>query len=448
MKMNPVVSIVKNPVTPDRKRIDEMVHEALSLIGGLETVIKKGDSVVIKANFFAPYPPPVSVDRRVASSFIRACYEAGAGKVILAEGVSVGTKLGRNSSTHAVMKELGIYEEAEAAGAEVLCLEDDERVEIVIPDGISIGRVSYPKTLLDCDILIDMPCMKMHGFTLATLCVKNFHGILNDGQKYYAHRDDLEQKLIDVLKIRRPDLCFMDCITAMEGNGAGESGTPHPMNMLIAGHDMIAVDAVASACMGIDDPLDVTATRLGQHAGFGCADLNKIKVVGAQIRDVREKFIYPAKFQKEIDRGVLGVFPNVEVHIGGACRMCWNMATNIGRILAKYSDEKWILVVGNDPKYPYADQVDTKNVVFIGDCACAATGNLKDLRQRMLLEGQGCLAIGCPPYRPAMATLEEFLIRRGLLTQEQLDASAEAAKRRTYEYYKKIDPEWCPLSER
>lgn len=445
--MKAKVAIVKNSTTPDEARIIEMVHEALELAGGLAGVIKPGDVVAIKGNFFAPYPPPISVDRRVAAALIRECRAAGASRVILTEAVSIGTKLGRGSSTRWIMDELGVTQAAQAAGGEVLCLEDDERVEVKVPGAISIGTVKYPKTLLDCDVLINLPCMKTHGFCLVTLGVKNFQGVLIDEQKYYAHRDDLEQKLVDVFKIRKPDFTLMDGITAMEGNGSGEHGKPHPMNLLIAGRDMVAVDAVTSACMGIDDPMDVTATRLADFDGIGCGDLSQIEVAGSAIQAVREKFEYPDKFKKEIDRGAIGVFHNVEVHIGGACRMCWNMATNIGKTLSKYTDEKWYLVVGADPKFPSSSEVPVKNVVFIGDCACSTTGNLKDLRNRILLEGEGVLAIGCPPYRPASAIVEDYLIRRGLLTREELEQKNEASRARTYEYYKTIDPTWTPLSE-
>ena len=212
---NPIVSIVKNKVTPDENRIIEMAKEAVDLIGGMESIVTKGDVVAIKANFFAPYPPPVTVDRRTVRAIIRMLYQAGASKVILAEGCSVGTKLGRNTITAEIVEELGIAEVAAEEGAELLLLEDAERVLVKVPDAKSISEIYYPKALLDCDVLVDLPCMKMHGMTLVTLGIKNFQGLLNDEQKYYAHRDDLEQKLVDIFKIRKPDLTFIDGITAM-----------------------------------------------------------------------------------------------------------------------------------------------------------------------------------------------------------------------------------------
>ncbi|MFA7247747.1 MAG: hypothetical protein WC169_11320, partial [Dehalococcoidia bacterium] len=68
MSDKPVVSIVKGKFPPDRQEIDRMVRSAVDLAGGLKPIIKKGSHVVIKPNLFAPYPPPISVDRRVISS--------------------------------------------------------------------------------------------------------------------------------------------------------------------------------------------------------------------------------------------------------------------------------------------------------------------------------------------------------------------------------------------
>lgn len=442
------VSIVKNPHTPDRARIAEMTREALDLIGGLGSIVKQGDFVIVKSNFFAPYPPPVTVDRRLVRALLQQCFDAGASRVVLCEGVSIGTKLGRKTITSEIVEELGIMDEVRAVGAEMVCLEDVERIDVKVPNAKSIGVISYPKLLLECDVLIDLPCMKMHGFTLVTLGIKNFQGLFTDVQKYYAHRDDLEQKLVDVFKIRKPDLTLIDAITAMEGNGAGEHGTPHPMNMLIASRDVVAADAVASACMGIADPLDVTATRIANHEGIGIGELDKIEVVGAKIADVVEKFVFPTKFQKEIDRNLLGVYKNVDVYIGGACRMCWNMGINIAKTLSKYPDRHFNLVIGHDPKFPGADEAETDETIFIGDCACATTGMLKDLRNRMLIEGKGLLACGCPPYRPASTMLEKYLKEHDLLDQESIQKSQEAIKKKNFDYYKRVDPTWMPKSQR
>lgn len=442
-----VVSIVKNDVSPDEARIYEMVKEALELSGGLDDIIHKGDKVVIKGNFFAPYPPPVSVDRRVVKVLIEQVYDAGAGKVILCEAVSIGTKMGRNSSTEYIMNELGITQVAEAAGAEVLCLEDDERITVRVPGAKSLDTMNYPRSLYDCDVLIDLPCLKMHGMTLVTLGIKNFQGVLDDEQKYYAHRDDLEQKLVDIFKIRKPDLTLIDGLIAMEGNGSGEAGTPRIMNIILASRDVVAADAVGSACIGITDPLDVTSTRIADYDGIGCGRLEDIEVAGVQIDDIKQDFKYPDKFRIPLDKMLLAAYPNVDVRIGGACRQCWGLGGGIAKKLAKYPDHKFTLIIGADPKVALPEDLDLSHTIIFGDCACAAAGEMKNIRNRMLLENKGCLAPGCPPYRPASRIIDDYLEKLGLLDRAAAAEKAQATLKRTYDYYKSIDPTWVPLSE-
>ena len=445
---NAVVAMVKNAGHPNAARIAEMLDEALGLLGGIERIVHPGDYVVIKANFFAPYPPPVSVDRRLAAAVIAAASRAGAARVVLCEAVSIGTRLGRKTTTRAIIDELGIREAAEAAGAEILCLEDDERIRLEVPNARSLGTVDYPKCMHDCDVLINLPCMKTHTMTMVSLGIKNYQGILSDEQKYYAHRDDLEQKLVDIQKIRPTQLTIIDGLTAMEGNGAGEKGMPHPMDMLIVSQDVVAADAVAAACMGIDDVLDVSAIRLAQHDGIGVASLDNITVVGAAIADVRERFKLPWTFEKPQDRFLTGMYENVDVQIGGACRQCWLMATGFASSLSKIKDRRFTLLVGSDPKTAGPFTGDLDGVIFLGDCACAATGAMKEIRNRMLLESRGLMAPGCPPYRPASALLEEYLDRRGLLPKAALKAASDAVTQKWYDYYKTIDPTWKPKSER
>ena len=445
MNKQPGVAIVQNATAPDADRIQAMVREAIDLVGGINSYVKTGDTVVIKANVFAPFPPPVTVDRRLIAALVRICREAGARRVIVAEGVSYGTKKGRNTTTRDCMKLLGVQTAVEAAGGEILYLEDDERVSVDVPNAFCLHQIDYPKTLLECDVLINLPCMKMHGMTMATLGVKNYQGILTDEQKYEGHRDDISQHVVDIHRVRLSDLTIMDALLAMEGNGAGEAGIPVPMHTILAGADMVAVDAVAAACMGIEDVLDVQATRLAAYAGLGVADLNQIQVLGASIDQVKREFMLPVTYSKPLDRWVVGVYPNIDTYIGGACPMCWMMAASLSRTLGQYTSERFTFIAGVDPKVPPTLRSDLDHTIIYGDCPASATGAVKELRNAMLLQGKGVIAHGCPPYRPARAMVDEHLKKLGLLDPDAASAASfQKNVDRIYGYYQTIDPTWEP----
>ena len=89
------VSIVRRELPVQAGDINDMVREAIGLIGGIDRFVKKGDAVAIKPNLFAPYPPPVSVDRRVIGAIVSLCKEAGAKSIAVIEGLSVGSLIKR-----------------------------------------------------------------------------------------------------------------------------------------------------------------------------------------------------------------------------------------------------------------------------------------------------------------------------------------------------------------
>ncbi len=444
----PAVSLVRNEGRPDADRIRSMVAEAVCLLGAPEPpafsrFVRPGDEVVIKINVFAPYPPPVSVDRHTAAAVVALCREAGAAKVTVVEGVSVGTKLDRGETTERIVRELGIKSAVERAGGEIVCLEDVERVRVEVPGGVVHHRLDYPKLVLDADVLIDLGALKTHTNSLVTLGLKNFQGLLTDAEKYHGHRDDLDIKLVDIHRVRRPDLTIIDGLLAMEGDGAGENGLPVPMNLILAGDNVVAVDAVGATVMGFD-PLDVPAIRIAQHAGMGPADLGAIDLRGVPVAEVRRPFKPPFNWFRPLDRFVTGTYPNVHVYIGGACPWCWLMTGMVAKTLALTAPLQWSLVVGTDPKVPDDLPSDEAHTIVLGDCAAGAAGAVHELRNRLLLKREGLIAGGCPTFRPTLMALEEHLLKLGIVTPEMLEMRRLFAKQKCYDAYKAVDPTWEP----
>ncbi len=443
MSNKPAVGIVRNEERPDAARIRSMVDEVLGLLGGAGRFVKTGDHVVIKANVFAPYPPPVSVDRNTLGALVALLREAGAGKVTVVEGVSVGTKMGRCETTEGIVNELGLRQALEQAGGEFLALEDTPRVRLKVPGGVVHHWLNYPQVVHEADVLVDLTALKTHVNTLVTLGLKNFQGLLTDGEKYYGHRDDLDIKLVDIHRVRAPDLTFIDGLLAMEGDGAGEYGVPVAMNLFIAGDNVVAADTVGASIMGFD-PLDVPAIRVAGHAGLGPTDLSQIDVRGETIANVARKFKAPFNWFTPLDRRVTGNFSNVHVYIGGACPWCWMMTAAVARQLSLTEPLKWSVVVGVDPKVPEELPSDPAYTIVFGDCACAATGAVKELRNVLLLKQEGLILPGCPTFRPTIARFEEYLIKLGFITPELLEMKREAIKQRCFDYYQKVDPTWDP----
>jgi uncharacterized protein (DUF362 family) len=451
------VSIVRRELPVKAGDINAMVREAIGLIGGIDTFVKKGDIVAIKPNLFAPYPPPVSVDRRVLGALVSLCREAGAKSIAVIEGLSVGSlmkrvnldasekgsNMARGMKTTDVMRLLGVKRAVEDAGGYVAGVEDEEKERISVPGGKVLHSIEYPKAILDADVFIDLPALKTHTMTMVTLGIKNLQGILNEGDRYFGHRDDLDQHLVDILKIKKPNLTLVDGLIGMEGMGAGESGSPVPMGLILAGQDVVAVDSVCSRVMGIENPILVGTTRIAAHEGLGVADPARIEVVGESLEAVKKKFQLPINYTQPIDTLVTGAYPNVDVYIGGACPSCWLMAAGVLMSLSRIR-EGASLIVGVDPKVPPGKNWDLKNTFLLGDCAIGCAGEVREIRNRITLAGYDTFLYGCLPYQQAMIKLENILIERGVISEEELVNKARSSRERFFDYYREYDPSWEP----
>jgi uncharacterized protein (DUF362 family) len=451
------VSIVRGELPLQAGDIDSMVRDAIGLIGGIGRFVKKGDVVAIKPNLFAPYPPPVSVDRRVIKSIVSMCREAGAKRIVVIEGLSVGSlikrinvdmskkggKMTRGMKTIEAMRLLGVKRAVEDAGGTAAGVEDEEKENISVPGGKVLHSIEYPKVILDADVFISLPALKTHTMTMVTLGIKNLQGILNEGDRYFGHRDDLDQHLVDIIKVKKPDLTLVDGLIGMEGMGAGESGSPVPMGLILAGEDVVAVDSVCSRAMGIENPMLVGTTRIAAYEGLGVADPAQIEMVGESLEAVKKKFQLPINYTQPIDTMVTGVYPNVDVYIGGACPACWLMAASVLMNLSRIR-EGASLIVGVDPKVPPGKNWDLKNTFLLGDCAIGCAGEVREIRNRITLAGYDTFLYGCLPYQQAMIKLENILIERGVISEEELINKARLNRQRFFDYYSKYDPTWEP----
>jgi uncharacterized protein (DUF362 family) len=145
----------------------------------------------------------------------------------------------------------------------------------VFPDGFHI-----PKRFLGTNV-VHLPTVKTHVFTTTTGSMKNaFGGLLNE-HRHWTH-PVIHETLVDLLAIQRK--IHRGVFTLMDGTFAGDGPgprcmTPHVKNVMLAGADPVAIDAVAAAMMGFD-PLSIKYIRLAHERGLGCGDLRQIEIAG------------------------------------------------------------------------------------------------------------------------------------------------------------------------
>lgn len=147
--------------------------------------------------------------------------------------------------------------------------------------------LSISSTFLDCDYFVSIAKLKTHETERFTGILKNQFGCLPDKfkDKYHPY---LSNVISDVNVVLRPDLCVIDGIVAMEGEGPN-FGAPREMNVLIGGNDPVATDAVAARVMGMD-PYSVSIIRKAGERGIGEIELDKVLLKGERIESVQEVF--------------------------------------------------------------------------------------------------------------------------------------------------------------
>jgi uncharacterized protein (DUF362 family) len=385
----PHVSIIRSRSLTDPAAIRAAVAQAISSVCDLAELVA-GQTVVLKPNVFCPRPAPTTTDPRVVVAAGELAREAGAGRVIVAEGRSVSTARYRhgNNTTRDCFAVVGMTQAVEEAGFEIVYLEEDEFRAVEVPGADILHEAHVPRTILEADVLINLPVMKIHSLTLTTLAIKNLHGIVSDDDKLYQHcyRElALARKLTDLLLVRRPDLNLLDALVGQEADHADE-GRPVDMGLILASRDAVALDAVAEAVMGFA-PGEVDTTRIAGQRGLGEADLAKIQVVGESIAAVRRPFARPDIELSE------GKFPGLKVYGGDYCRSC---SYYIRRGLDRLRKEGLLdaghplaLVVGKEPPVPDSASCP---VFILGDCA------LDSSSAKPVLDRPGVQAVGeCPP---------------------------------------------------
>lgn len=400
MSTKPVVSISKVSDITSERSIEQAVRESVTASCDFASICK-GKSVVLKPNVYCPAPPPTTTDPRVIAALVRMAWDAGARKVIVAEGRSISTALFRKGqqSTQACFAATGMDKAAADNGADIIYLEDDEFIDIQRPDAPVLREARVPRTIYEAEALINVPVLKNHSLTLTTLGIKNLHGTVSDKDKLFGHDyHRIPQKLVDILRYHKPALTVIDGVRGQEGDHANMGWTVET-KCIVSGVDTVAVDAVAGAVMGLDN-LEADTTRLAHEQGLGVGDINQINVAGASIDEVKHTFARP-DIEITEER-----FPGLRIFAGEYCKGCeYYVRRGIDRLVENGvldPNDKLTLVFGKDPEVD--PDVDGR-VILLGDCALESR-SVKHLRDRLWLTGRLKIVYCCPPMEFRMRALE------------------------------------------
>jgi len=129
--------------------------------------------------------------------------------------------------------------------------------------------------------IVHLPTVKCHIYTTTTGAMKNAFGGLLNTKRHYTH-SWIHATLVDLLAIQRE--IHSGLFAVMDGTTAGDGPGPRTMrpvvkNVMLAGADQVAIDAVAASMMGFD-PMTIDYISMADEQGLGNGRRENIEVVG------------------------------------------------------------------------------------------------------------------------------------------------------------------------
>jgi uncharacterized protein (DUF362 family) len=268
-----VVSIVRG------ERGHEPVFKALDLIDYKKALVGY-DKVLIKINFITDktWDTGATTDPLVVEAIIKKL-----------ENLPVKTYVVESDATMTnadkAFEKTGMKEMCDRNGIEWLNLRHvKDRVKIEIPNGEALKNIIVPRLVAESAV-ISAAKLKTHLNTKVTLGMKNMFGLLPDKFKGKYHMKGISKVIVDINSVLRSALTVIDGFVGMEGQGPVD-GTPVQMNLIIAGKDPVATDAVAAQVMGFN-PYEIKHIRKAHEKGLGKSEA---EIVGEKLEDVRRPF--------------------------------------------------------------------------------------------------------------------------------------------------------------
>ncbi|MBI3178157.1 MAG: DUF362 domain-containing protein, partial [Deltaproteobacteria bacterium] len=219
------------------------VERAVEALGGMGTFIRRGETVVVKPNAAWNRVPEqaATTNPQVVAAVVRMVHAAGASKIWVAD-VPV-------NNPERCFERSGIRGVLPDAATLVLPSSNAFRTVEVGGQALRVAEVLYP--FVDADKVINVALVKHHGLSAATMCLKNWYGVLG-GHRVRLHQD-LHRSIADLGAMMKPTLSILDATRILLANGptGGSLADVKTLDLVAAGVDEVALDAFGATLLGL-----------------------------------------------------------------------------------------------------------------------------------------------------------------------------------------------------
>ncbi|MBN1135200.1 MAG: DUF362 domain-containing protein [Anaerolineae bacterium] len=228
----------------------EGVQRALELLQ-IEPLL--GKTVFLKPNYNSADPTPGSTHNDTLTALVRVLQELGAGRITIGDRSGMG-------DTRRVMEQKGIFRLVEELGFDAIVFDELDAngwQKMDVEGGHWQQGFAVARPVLEADLVVQTCCLKTHRYGgHFTLSLKNSVGLVAKqvpGESYNymneLHSSPHQRRMIaEINSAYQPALVLLDGVEALV-DGGPDTGTKVDSQVILAGVDRVAVDAVGVAIL-------------------------------------------------------------------------------------------------------------------------------------------------------------------------------------------------------
>jgi uncharacterized protein (DUF362 family) len=257
------------------KDVDKALSAALDKLGGVSRFINEGEKVLIKPNVGWDRQPEQAANTNpdLVGAMVRLCLSAGASEVCVTD-VSI-------NDPYRSFARSGIEASVKKAGGKVKYNTEQDFIETDL-EGEVLKTWPVSRFYHEVDRVINMPVVKHHSLSKASISMKNWYGILG-GRRNRLHQD-IHTSIVDLASAVRPTLTVVDATRVLFQNGptGGNLSDVSTQNTVIVGTDEVALDSYCLKYLNLT-PEDVHYLGMAVKRGLGVAEWKTLNYLELEV---------------------------------------------------------------------------------------------------------------------------------------------------------------------
>ena len=316
---------------------------------------------------------------------------------------SVAEKCGAAIPTTRMLRRAGYYRLRKKHRFRLVPIEEARKRRVALAKGKIHGTLRTARAITDRDFLVYAPKLKTNALSQGiTASIKLNIGILCDRERMWNHNYNLDEKIVDLLEVGRPDFIATDAIEISSG---GNHLTQHGRHLgpVIMASNPVAHDAVCAHIFHLD-PERIAHIRLAHERGYGPLSLGDIEVTGdvtfdearERTRDLETGFIHADDIKSSFK------ILSGEPYCRGGCHgvlIDWLYMIKDRKPKLWEKLPEWTVVCGK-----FKGDVKARRVMVVGTCSSVA-GTIEARRKGRIR--------GCPPKHKSMVLW--FFLKGGII---------------------------------